>query len=178
VLQLVNSNDIGATEEDYLRVIDAKTAQLFAAAARIGAVLGERSEAEERALESYGRHLGIAFQLVDDVLDYSAREAELGKTIGDDFREGKITLPIVLAVRAADERERQFWRRTLERLEQDEDDLACAIAILERHGTLAATLARAGEYAREAHAALAAFRPGPEQKALDDVIDFCLERGY
>ncbi len=178
VLQLVTSNDIDTTEEDYLRVIGAKTAQLFAAAARIGAVLGERSEAEERALESYGRHLGIAFQLVDDVLDYSAREIELGKAIGDDFREGKITLPIVLALRAADDRERQFWRRTLEDLDQRDDDFPCAMALLVRHGTLAATLARAGDYAREARAALSVFRAGPEQQALDEVIDFCLERGY
>jgi octaprenyl-diphosphate synthase len=178
VLQLVTSNDTDTTEEDYLRVIGAKTAQLFAAAARIGAVLGERSEAEERALEAYGRNLGMAFQLVDDVLDYSAREAELGKAIGDDFREGKITLPIVLALRAADERERQFWRRTLEDLDQRDDDFVRAMALLERHGTLRATLARAGDYAREARGALATFRQGPEQKALDEVIDFCLERGY
>jgi octaprenyl-diphosphate synthase len=178
VLQLVTSNDIAATEEDYLRVIDAKTAQLFAAASRIGAVLGERSEAEERALESFGRNLGIAFQLVDDVLDYSAREAELGKSIGDDFREGKITLPIVLALRVADERERQFWRRTLEELEQDDEDLPRAIALLDSHGTLAATRARAALYAVEARRALAAFRPGPEQQALDELIDFCLARSY
>ena len=178
VLQLVTSNDIDTTEEAYLRVIDAKTAELFAAASRIGAVLGERGEAELNALESYGRNLGIAFQLVDDVLDYSAREAELGKTIGDDFREGKITLPIVLALREADERERQFWRRTLEQLEQRDDDLERAIAILKRRGTLEATRIRAAEYAGQARRALLLFRPGPEQEALAEVIDFCLERGY
>ena len=178
VLQLVTSNDIKSSEADYLRVIDAKTAQLFAAASRIGAVLGARAEAEETALELYGRNLGMAFQLVDDVLDYSAREIELGKSIGDDFREGKITLPIVLAIRAADDRERQFWRRTLEELEQEDGDLARAIETMHRHGTLAATLARAGDYAAEARRALAQFRPGPEQQALDEVIDFCLERGY
>jgi octaprenyl-diphosphate synthase len=178
VLQLITSNDIDTCEADYLRVIDAKTAELFAAASRIGAVLGERSDADAIALETFGRNLGVAFQLVDDVLDYSAREAELGKTVGDDFREGKITLPIVLALRAADERERQFWRRTLEQLEQHDGDLDRAIAILERHGTLAATLARAAEYAAAARRALASFRAGPEQQALDEVIDFCLERGY
>jgi octaprenyl-diphosphate synthase len=178
VLQLVTSNDIDTTEADYLRVIDAKTAELFAAACRIGAVLGERSEAEAHALETYGRNLGVAFQLVDDVLDYSAREAELGKTVGDDFREGKLTLPIVLALQAADERERQFWRRTLEELEQHDGDLERAIAILERHGTLAATLARAAQYAGEARRALGMFHAGPEQQALDEVIDFCLERGF
>jgi octaprenyl-diphosphate synthase len=178
VLQLVTSNDLTTTEEDYLRVIESKTAALFAAASRIGGVLGERGDGEERALEAFGRNLGIAFQLVDDVLDYSAREIELGKSIGDDFREGKITLPIVLAVRAADERERQFWRRTLEQLEQDESDLEHAIDLMHRHGTLAQTNARASLYAAEARRALALFRPGPEQAALDELIDFCLERAY
>src|SRR4051812_36582892 len=103
VLQLVTSNDTTTDEEAYLAVIRAKTAQLFAAAAKIGAVVCDRPEAEELALESYGRNLGIAFQLVDDMLDYSADEAALGKTIGDDFREGKITLPIVLAFARCDE---------------------------------------------------------------------------
>jgi len=178
VLQLITANDIDSSEADYLRVIGAKTAALFAAATRIGAVLGDRSESEERALEAYGRNLGMAFQLVDDMLDYSAQEVELGKAVGDDFREGKITLPIVLALRAGDERERQFWRRTLEQLEQRAGDLEAAIALLERHGTLAATRARAADYAGEARRALTAFRPGPERQALDEVIDFCLERGY
>jgi octaprenyl-diphosphate synthase len=178
VLQLTTSNDTGTSEKDYLRVIGAKTAELFAAACRIGAVLGERPEAEERALESYGRNLGIAFQLVDDVLDYSAREVELGKAVGDDFRDGKITLPIVLALRQGDERERQFWRRTLEDLDQRDGDLERAIETLRRHGTLAATLARAGEYAAEARRALAPFPAGPEQRALAELADFCIERGY
>ena len=178
VLQLVTSNDTDTTEGDYLRVVDAKTAELFAAAGRIGAVLAERPEPEERALEVYGRNLGVAFQLIDDMLDYSASESVLGKAIGDDFREGKITLPIVLAFRKGDERERQFWRRTLERLEQEDGDLEHAIEILTRRGTLAATLTRASEYAREARHALAHFRPSPEQQALDELIDFCLERGY
>ena len=178
VLQLVTSNDVETTEAAYLEVINAKTAQLFAAASRIGAVLGERSEAEENALEAYGRNLGIAFQLIDDMLDYSARQAELGKTVGDDFRDGKITLPVVLALRAADERERRFWRRTLEQMEQDAEDLPQAIELMRRHGTLDATLERAREYGAAARRALGAFRDGIERKALDEVIDFCLARGY
>jgi len=178
VLQLVTSNDIKTTEEAYLCVINAKTAQLFAAASRIGAVLGGRSEAEELALDSFGRSLGIAFQLVDDMLDYSACEVELGKTVGDDFRDGKITLPVVLALRAADECEQQFWRRTLEDLEQRDGDLERAIETMSRHGTLAATRERAREYGLEARRALMSFRDGPERQALDEVIDFCLERSY
>jgi octaprenyl-diphosphate synthase len=178
VLQLATQNDTTTTEAQYLEVVEGKTAALFAAATRIGAVVADRPEAEEQALEAYGRNLGIAFQLVDDMLDYSARQAELGKTVGDDFREGKITLPVVLALRAADEAERAFWRRTLEDLNQQEGDLAHAIQLMHRHGTLAATLERARDYGAAARRALALFRDGPERQALDEAIEFCLERGY
>jgi octaprenyl-diphosphate synthase len=178
VLQLVTSNDTETEEDAYLAVIQAKTAQLFAAASRIGAVLGDRPEAEEEALAAYGRNLGIAFQLVDDMLDYSAHQAELGKTVGDDFREGKITLPVVLALRQGGEAERAFWRRTLEDLDQREGDLAHAIELMTRHGTLRATLERARHYGETARRSLALFRDSPERRALDEVIDFCLARGY
>jgi octaprenyl-diphosphate synthase len=178
VLQLVTSNDTDTTEEAYLAVIQAKTAQLFAAASRIGAVLGDRPAVEEDALAAYGRNLGIAFQLVDDMLDYSARQAELGKTVGDDFREGKITLPVVLAWRHAGDAERAFWRRTLEDLDQQEGDLAHAIELMNRHGTLRATLERAGHYGEAARRSLVPFRDGPEKRALDEVVEFCLARGY
>jgi octaprenyl-diphosphate synthase len=178
VMQLVTSNDLETTEDAYLAVIAAKTAQLFTAASRLGAVLADRPAAEEEALAAYGRNLGIAFQLVDDMLDYSARQAELGKTVGDDFREGKITLPVVLALRAASDPERAFWRRTLEQLEQKDDDLERAIELMTRHGTLRATLDRARHYAEAARRSLALFRDGPERRALEDAIDFCLARGY
>ncbi|HLJ65047.1 MAG TPA: polyprenyl synthetase family protein, partial [Stellaceae bacterium] len=144
----------------------------------IGAVLGGRPETEEKALATFGESLGIAFQLVDDMLDYNARQAELGKTVGDDFREGKITLPVVLAFRAADSVERHFWKRTLEDLDQKEGDLDHAIALMTRHGTLKATLERARAYGEAARHALAPFPDGPEKQALDEVIDFCLERGF
>jgi octaprenyl-diphosphate synthase len=178
VLQLVTSNDVETSEEAYLAVIEAKTAQLFAAASRIGAVLADRPKDEEEMLGIYGRNLGIAFQLVDDMLDYSARQAELGKTVGDDFREGKITLPVVLALRSAGEAERTFWRRTLEDLEQGEGDLGRAIDLLTRQGTLRATLDRARQYGETARRALVVFRDGPERRALEEAIDFCLARGY
>jgi octaprenyl-diphosphate synthase len=178
VLQLVTSNDTATTEGAYLAVIEAKTAQLFAAASRLGAVITERPREEEEALAAFGRNLGIAFQLVDDMLDYSARQAELGKTVGDDFREGKITLPVVLALREAGEVERAFWRRTLEDLDQHEGDLAHAIELMTRHGTLRATLDCARRYADAARRALAVFRDGPEKRALDEAVDFCLARGH
>src|SRR3954463_4325578 len=111
VHQLVTSNDLDTTEDDYLAVIRAKTAELFAAAARIGAVVADRPQAEEDALGRFGLNLGISFQLIDDALDYAASQAALGKTVGDDFREGKITLPVILAFRRGSAEERQFWRR-------------------------------------------------------------------
>jgi len=178
VLQLVTSNDTETTEAAYLQVIRSKTAQLFAAASKIGAVLAERPRTEQEALESYGLNLGIAFQLIDDLLDYSARQAELGKTVGDDFREGKITLPIVLAFGRGDHDEQRFWRRTLEDLKQETGDLEHAIQLLRTHGALAETLERARTYAAAARAALAPFRDCPEKRALDEVIDFCVERGF
>ncbi len=178
VQQLITSNDTETSETAYLAVIRAKTAELFAAAARLGAVVAERPRVEDEALESFGLNLGIAFQLVDDVLDYSAREAELGKTIGDDFREGKITLPVILAFRRGDEADRAFWRRTLERVEQGDADLAQAIGLLERHAALADTVERARHYGAIARDALGIFPDGEPKRVLLDVVDFCIARAH
>ena len=133
---------------------------------------------EEQALEAFGRNLGVTFQLIDDVLDYSARQAELGKTVGDDFREGKITLPIILAFRRGDEAEREFWRRTVERLEQTDDDLPHAIRLMESHGAITDSIARARHYGAIARDALGLFPESPEKSALVDLIDFCIERAH
>ena len=178
VLQLMTSNDTETTEDSYLRVISAKTAALFAAACRIGAVVAERPDVEELALERYGRSFGIAFQLVDDVLDYSARQAELGKAIGDDFRDGKITLPVVLAFARGDEAERSFWRRCLEDLEQEEPDLDRALDLMARHKALEDAMARAKHYGAQARTALQAFADSPARRALTEAVDFCVDRAY
>jgi len=176
VLQLVTQNDLATTEAQYLEVIRCKTAALFAAATRIGAVVAGRGPAEEQALEAYGLNLGIAFQLVDDVLDYAAAEERLGKTVGDDFREGKVTLPVLLAYAAGDEEERSFWRRTIEDQDQREGDLAHAIRLLVRHGALAEAIRRAKAHGEAARAALSRFPEGPERRALAAVVDFCIAR--
>ena len=176
VLQLVTQNDTATTEAQYLQVIEGKTAALFAAATRIGAVVAGRPAAEEEALDAYGRNLGIAFQLVDDALDYSAEQERLGKTVGDDFREGKITLPILLAYARGTEAERGFWRRTLEARQQGEGDLAEAQALMARHGALGDTVARAREYGDAALAALAVFPEGAERRALASIVEFCIDR--
>ena len=143
VHQLLTTNDTTTSESDYLEVIQSKTAELFSAAARIGAVVADRPKIEEEALAAYGTNLGIAFQLVDDALDYSARQAELGKTIGDDFSEGKITLPVILAFRRGNEEEKKFWKRCLEELEQHPDDLDRAQSLIKQHSTLDDTMTRA-----------------------------------
>src|SRR5262245_10818323 len=178
VLQLQTSNDTSTSEQAYLDVICAKTAALFAAACRIGAVVADRPKAEEEALDSFGLNLGIAFQLIDDVLDYAAAQPELGKTVGDDFHDGKITLPVILAFRRGDADERAFWRRTLEDREQTEDDLARALALLTRHGTLRDAVARAAHYGAIARDALGIFPDGPEKRALLEAVDFAIERAH
>ncbi len=176
VLQLMTQNDTRTTEAAYLEVIQAKTAELFAAASRIGAVLAERPQQEEDALERFGRNLGIAFQLVDDMLDFSACQAELGKSIGDDFRDGKVTLPILLAFGRGDEEERAFWRRTLEAMDQLPGDLEYAVELVHRHGALAETLSRARSYAAAATDSLAIFADGVERQALIEATCFATER--
>jgi len=178
VLQLLTTNDTETSEEAYLEVIRSKTATLFAAAARIGAVVAERPKAEEAALESYGMNLGIAFQLVDDALDYSADQAALGKTVGDDFREGKISLPVVLAWRRGNDEERAFWRRTLEKLNQKDGDLAHAITLMERHKALHDTIERARHYGAIARDALGIFPDGEVKSAMIEAIDFSIERAF
>ncbi len=178
VMQLVTANDTETGETAYLDVIKAKTAQLFAAACRIGAVVAERPKVEEDALETFGMNLGIAFQVIDDVLDYSAKQATLGKTVGDDFREGKITLPVILAFRRGNEDERTFWRRALEDLEQQPGDLGHAFELMERHDALSDAVARARHYGAIARDALGIFADGPEKAALLELIDFCIERAH
>jgi len=176
VLQLVTQNDLSTSEQRYLEVVQGKTAALFAAACRIGAVVADRPAAEESALAEYGMKLGIAFQLVDDALDYSADQAILGKTVGDDFREGKITLPVLVAYRAGDLGEQAFWRRTIEQSEQHEADLDQALGLMAQRDAIAATLDRAGCFAGEAKAALAIFPDSPFRRALLDVADYTVSR--
>src|SRR5262245_23528327 len=178
VMQLRSAKNLAVSEGDYLKVITAKTAALFAAAAEAGAMIAGANEAHSRAMHAYGHHLGIAFQLVDDALDYSGRQAVMGKSVGDDFRECKVTLPIILSLVNASDEERRFWRKTIEVSVQEEGDLSRAIEFLERGGALAATVERARRYAREAREALAISPPGEIRSALADIADFVVERAY
>ena len=178
VAQLTTANDTETSEEAYLFVIRSKTAALFAAACEVGGLVAGQNKATTEALDQYGTNLGIAFQLVDDYLDYAASQDKLGKEVGDDFREGKITLPIVLAMRRGDDDEHAFWKRTLEECDQQEGDLEKAVEILRKHEALDDTLIRARGYADTARAALSALPQNEYRAALEDVVDFCVDRAY
>ena len=178
VAQLTTANNTDTEEDSYLNVISSKTAALFAAACQIGAVIGERPSQEENALYQYGLNLGIAFQLVDDYLDYGASDNRLGKDVGDDFREGKITLPVILAFRRGKTEEQDFWRRTLENLDQNKDDFNYAQKLLNEHKALSETQVRARDYTETARTALNVFPQSPYKKALEEVVDFCVDRSH
>ena len=177
-MQLSISQDTSTTEDAYLQVVGAKTAALFSAAAEVGGVIAGRPRDEQAALDSYGRNLGIVFQLVDDALDYSGKQASLGKSIGDDFRERKITLPVVLSFRRGSKEERNFWKRTLEDGNQTEDDLIYAKKLMVKHGALADTIERANHYGDIARDALAIFPDSAWKSALLEAVDFCITRAF
>ncbi|WP_366552888.1 polyprenyl synthetase family protein [Aquibaculum sediminis] len=178
VHQLMTAHDTETDEAAYLDVIRAKTAVLFAASAQVGALIAERPEHEVEALRRYGEALGMAFQVVDDVLDYSQEAAGRGKALGDDFREGKLTLPVILAFEAGDAAEKAFWRCCLEEGEQGEGDLEQALALLHRHGALEQSKERARRFATEAHSALSLFPDDKIRDALLQAVDFTVERLY
>ena len=178
VMQLAAAKNTATTEDEYLAVINAKTAALFSAAAEVGAAIAERPAAEQAALKSYGKNLGLAFQLVDDALDYGGDQARLGKSVGDDFREGKITLPVVLSYRRGSEEERGFWSRTLEKGEIRDGDLGRAIDLMRRHRAIEDTLERARHYGAMARDAMAIFPDSAHKGALVDVVDFCVSRAH
>ncbi len=176
VMQLSAAKNMETTEDDYLAVIRAKTAALFAAAAEVGPIVAGESKAMRNALKSYGMNLGLAFQLVDDVLDYGGTTADLGKNTGDDFREGKITLPVILAYRRGSDEERAFWKRAIEEGQSSDENLAIALGLIKKYGSLADTITRARHYGTIARDALAPLPDTPLKAALLEVIDFCIER--
>jgi len=178
VMQLIASKNTETNEDEYLAVINAKTAALFSAAAEVGAVLAQRPKAEQAALRSYGKNLGIAFQLLDDVLDYSGDQDQLGKSVGDDFREGKITLPVVLSYRRGSDENREFWSRVLQDGDVQDGDLEQAISLLREHGAIEDTVERARHYGFIAHDALAIFPETNYKAALLDAVAFCINRAH
>nr|WP_246160131.1 polyprenyl synthetase family protein [Aureimonas fodinaquatilis] len=176
VWQLSAAQKMTTTEADYLAVIEAKTAALFAAATEVGPVIAQASEEHIASLRAYGNALGLAFQLVDDILDYGGTSAALGKNVGDDFREGKITLPVILAYQKGNEDDRAFWRDAMENGANDDQALARAMQLMEKHGALEETRQRAIAYGREAMDSLNVLDPSPSRQALADVVEFCVDR--
>ncbi|WP_108260398.1 polyprenyl synthetase family protein [Mangrovicoccus ximenensis] len=176
VLQLTAASNLATSEEIYLNVIRGKTAALFSAACEVGGVIAGAPEAQVKALYGYGDALGICFQIVDDFLDYGGAGDGIGKNIGDDFRERKLTLPVIRAIAAADETERDFWKRTIERGRQEEGDLEQALALLAKHGTLDSTRATAIDWAGKAKAAILELPPSELRDVLHDLADYVVER--
>ncbi|WP_298263387.1 polyprenyl synthetase family protein [Acidocella sp.] len=178
VLQLTTQNDLTTSEGRYFDVIRGKTAALFAAACEVGGVIAERGAAERAALAQFGMDLGMAFQLVDDALDYAAEQDELGKTVGDDFREGKLTYPVLLAIADATPEEHEFWTRTIELNEQTEPDLATALSLIRRHDTIARTIARADRFIDSALTALQTLPANDMRDTLAELARFTTARRF
>lgn len=178
VLQLAAANNVATNMDDYNAIIAAKTAALFAAACEIGPVIAGAGDDAQRAMRDFGHNLGMAFQIADDILDYTADQAKLGKTVGDDFREGKLTAPVILALAEASDEERAFWTRTMAERKQTEADLAAAQAILTRHDAFNRGLALARGYAEKARQALMTAPAGDLRDALADVLAFSVDRAY
>jgi len=176
--QLSAQRHIETSEDRYLSIIGAKTAALFAAATRIAAVVAEKSETEERALEDYGRNLGIAFQLVDDAMDYDSESGEMGKGKGDDFRDGKMTLPVILAYARGTPEERKFWEDAIAGFCNSDEDLARAVELINRHDAVNATRERARHFAQRAIDAIACFPANEARAAMAEAAEFVVARRY
>ncbi|WP_299958334.1 polyprenyl synthetase family protein [uncultured Roseobacter sp.] len=176
VLQLTASQDLATTEAIYLQVVRGKTAALFSAATEVGGVIADAPDAQVRALYDYGDALGVAFQIVDDLLDFQGDAGAIGKNIGDDFRERKLTMPLIKAVAKADAEERAFWERTIEKGKQTDDDLGTARALLDKHHALTETAEAARSWASKAKAAIAPLPDHEIKEMLSDLADYVVER--
>jgi octaprenyl-diphosphate synthase len=176
VMQLAAAQNLETTEDEYLAVIRAKTAALFSAAAEVGPIIAGASRADRAALRSYGTNLGLAFQLVDDALDYGGDSKNLGKNVGDDFREGKVTLPVILSYRRGTAEEREFWKRAIEGHANGDAELEKALGLMTRCSAIGDTIGRARHFGEIARDALAPLKPTPQKSALLEVIDFCISR--
>src|SRR4051812_2140969 len=178
VEQLTAQRRIDTDEEQYLTIIGAKTAALFAAACRVAPVIAEADEDAELALESYGKNLGIAFQLTDDVIDYASDQATMGKGVGDDFRDGKMTLPVILAYARADAADRNFWRSAIGGERTSDDALTHAISLMRANGAFSNTIEPPRQYGRRAIDALAMFPASKARAALTEAVEFAIARAY
>ena len=176
VLQLTAAQDLRTTEDIYLQVVRGKTAALFSAATQVGGVISNASDAECQALHAYGDALGVAFQIVDDLLDVVGDTKATGKNVGDDFRERKLTLPLIKAIAAADDHEKVFWKRTIEKGDQQDGDLEHAINLMHKHGAIDATRNDALAWAKRAQDALATLPQGQINSLLSSLTQYVVDR--
>ncbi|MGQ0527251.1 MAG: polyprenyl synthetase family protein [Alphaproteobacteria bacterium] len=176
VMQLGTANNVATTLDDYIKVISAKTAALFAAACEVGPVIAGADKAAAHAMAEYGFNLGIAFQIADDALDYTADEGTLGKTVGDDFREGKMTAPLIFAIEKSENAEKNFWTRTIAEKKQTDADFGEAQRLIQKHNGIARGLDLAAQYGGRAREALAE-APDHELRAiLDNLVAYSISR--
>ncbi len=178
VMQLATANNLATTEAEHLAVIRAKTAALFSAATEVGGVLAGVPDIQQKALHTYGDRLGIAFQLADDALDYAGKAGTIGKDAGDDFREGKVTQPVLRAFAAADDTERTFWLRTIEKRKQEDGDFDYAMTLMEKHGAISGALDDARRYGDEARQAIRSFPESDLRDDLDDLVGYVVDRDH
>lgn len=178
VLQMSLAGNLETTFDQYINVVDGKTAALFAAACEVGPVIAGKSKEHQKALYDYGTMMGIAFQIADDALDYNAAQEKLGKTVGDDFREGKLTAPVLYALETANDEEHAFWSRTISKHQQEDGDLAHALSLMEKHNTITKSLELAYDYADKAKAALATCPEGEIKTHLLALADYVVKREF
>ncbi|MEM7472325.1 MAG: polyprenyl synthetase family protein [Pseudomonadota bacterium] len=176
VLQLTAASNLATTEETYLKVVRGKTAALFSAATEVGAMIADAPRDVVRAFFDYGDALGVSFQIADDILDFGGVTAQTGKNIGDDFRERKLTLPLIKAIAQADDEERDFWKRTIEKGQQEEGDLETCLALLKKYGALEAARAEAFDWVEKAKAALTGVPDHAMKDMLSDLADYVVAR--
>ncbi len=178
VRQLAAIANLDMSETEYMQIIEAKTVELFASSVRVGAVIANLPEAQELALDRYGRELGLAFQLVDDALDYAGAAGTLGKAVGDDFREGKLTMPVAKAMQAGNDEEAAFWRGVFQKPSRNDEDLERAMALIERRHAVQATLEQARAHSHQAREALQIFSASKTRALLGDVCGFVVDRTF
>ena len=178
VLQLSTTNDIETSFPAYIKVIESKTAALFAASCEVGAVLSDRPASECEAMRKYGANLGNAFQIIDDTLDYIADQETLGKDIGDDFKEGKMTAPVIFALQDAGKEEKLFWQRTLGDKKQSNQDFGTAMSYIEKHEAIEKSIDLARQYAGSAKEELMNLPNGKYKSLLCDISDYVLSRNF
>ena len=178
VLQLVETNNINIKETNYIKIIESKTAALFSSACEVGGVVSGANKYQKKKLFNFGKNLGTAFQLTDDALDYEGSSSKMGKNNGDDFYEGKVTLPVILALKTADRKEKDFWEKTFNKKVRNKTDLRIAKKIIKDKDTINQTLMLANKYGEKAKNIMKDFESNPVRNALIDLVDFSLIRNY